>query len=319
MIRSLVRRAATVMLITLCVLIWYKHVSGAPSGGGPRGRDSICHGDHAVSRSGARRHGEFGHDSLENELAGVADLKRMMSNTAEGVSLISLEFEPEANIDEVLQRVRDRVSTAKNRLPPEADDTAVNEVSFADLPVMIVTISGPVDPEELKFIGEAVEEKVKRIPGVMDAKLSGGRTRQIRVQIDPMRLEHFGLKMVDVISSMRSENVTIPGGDMSVGDASYLLRVPGEFTSPEEIEQVAIKRKGDRPVFIRDVGQVVDGYADRTTYARMNGESAVSLAITKRTGANILTLSEEVKALVEAESSSWPEGVYYRRWETSRS
>ena len=313
MIRSLVRRAATVMLITLCVLIFgtstYQELprEAAPEveipfvmvttpyqGVAPEDMESLVT------------------TPLENELAGVADLKRMMSTSAEGVSLISLEFEPEANIDEVLQRVRDRVSTAKNRLPPEADDTAVNEVSFADLPVMIVTISGPVDPEELKFIGEAVEEKVKRIPGVMDAKLSGGRTRQIRVQIDPMRLEHFGLKMDDVISSMRSENVNIPGGDMSVGDASYLLRVPGEFTSPEEIEQVAIKRKGDRPVFIRDVGQVVDGYADRTTYARMNGESAVSLAITKRTGANILTLSEEVKALVEAESSSWPEGVYYR-------
>ena len=88
--------------------------------------------------------------------------------------------------------------------------------------------------------------------------------------------------------------------------------MPGEFTDPREIEEVAIKRKGDRPVFVRDVGRVVDGFADRSTYARMNGEPAVSLAITKRTGSNILELSEGVKALVAERSKAWPEGVRYR-------
>lgn len=249
---------------------------------------------------------------IENELSGVADLKKMSSTSAEGVSLITLEFEPEANIDESLQRVRDRVSTAEPKLPPEAEDTQVNEVSFSDFPILIVTIAGPVDETTLKKLGEDLEEKVKRVPGVLDAKLTGGRTREIRVQIDPIRLEHYGLSLGDVIGAIRDENVNIPGGDVAVGDANFLLRVPGEFGEPQEIEGVAIKRKGDRPVFIRDVGRVVDGFADRATYARMNGETAVSLAVTKRTGANILELNEAVKALVAEESQSWPVGVTYR-------
>ena len=119
----------------------------------------------------------------------------MSSTSAEGVSLITLEFEPEANIDEALQRVRDRVSTAENKLPADAEDTSVNEISFSDFPIMIVTIAGPVDEELLKKLGEDLQEEVKRVPGVLDAKLTGGRDREIRVQIDPIRLEHYALKM----------------------------------------------------------------------------------------------------------------------------
>ena len=313
MIETFVRRASTVLLVTFCVLVFgtstyldlpreaspeveipFVMVTTPYPGVAPEDIESLLT------------------NPLENELSGVADLKKIMSTSAEGVSLITLEFEPEANIDEALQRVRDRVSTAESKLPPEAEDTAVNEVSFSDIPVMIVTVAGGVDEVELKKIGEDLEQAVKRVKGVLDAKLSGGRTREIRVQIDPLRLDHYGLKLGDVISSIQSENVNIPGGDVAVGDANFLLRVPGEFVDPAEIEEVAIKRKGDRPVFVRDVGKVVDGFADRSTYARMNGEPAVSLAITKRTGANILAMSEEIKTVVAEESKNWPAGVKYR-------
>jgi CzcA family heavy metal efflux pump len=312
-IEGLVKRAATVLLVALCVTVFgivtyvtlpreaapdveipFVMVTTPYPGVAPEDIESLIT------------------NPIENELSGIQDLKKLSSTSAEGVSLITLEFEPEANIDEALQRVRDRVSTAENKLPADAEDTSVNEISFSDFPIMIVTIAGPVDEELLKRLGEDLQEEIKRVPGVLDAKLSGGRDREIRVQVDPIRLEHYALKMGDIINAIRDENVNIPGGDLAVGDANFLLRVPGEFTDPAEIERVAIKRKGDRPVFVRDVGRVVDGFADRSTYARMNGEPAVSLAITKRTGANILELSEGVKALVHERSAEWPEGVRYR-------
>jgi multidrug efflux pump subunit AcrB len=249
---------------------------------------------------------------LENELAGVADLKKMSSTSAEGFSAITLEFEPEANVDEALQRVRDRVGVAEPQLPPEAEDTAVREISFSDFPIMIVTIAGDVDEEVLKQLGEDLQDRLEGVPGVLNATLSGGRERQIRVQIDPIRLEHYALGMGDVIGAIGEENVNIPGGDLQVGGASFLLRVPGEFHDPTEIEQVALKRRGDRPVFVRDVGRVVDGFAERQTYARMNGEPAVSIAVTKRTGANILQLSEDIKAVVADQATRWPDGVRFR-------
>jgi multidrug efflux pump len=249
---------------------------------------------------------------LENELASVKDLKKMTSNSAEGASVISLEFEPEVVIEEALQLVRDRVNKAKPSLPDDADDSTVREISFSDMPILLVTLAGPVDETVLKSLGERLQDEVKRIPGVLDAKLSGGREREIRVEVDPPRLAHFGFSLSDVQDAISGENVNIPGGDVTAGASNYLVRVPGEFDTSSEILDVAVKRKGDRPVFVRDVAQLVDGYAPRTTYARMNGEPAVTVGVTKRAGANIVDIADAVKVAVAEQSQGWPEGVTHR-------
>jgi multidrug efflux pump len=249
---------------------------------------------------------------IENELSGVKDLKKMSSTSAEGASIMMLEFEPEVVIQDVLQRVRDRVGRVKSELPPDAEEPDIREVSFSDFPIVIITIAGPVDEERLKSLGERLEDDVGQIKGVLEAKLSGGRTREILVQVDPNRLMHFSLSLDDVIGAISEENVNIPGGDVTAGTSNYLLRVPGEFTEPSEIGGVAIKRVGGRPVFVRDVATVVDGYEDRGSYSRMNGQAAVSLAVSKRTGANILDIVDQVKAVSAEHQKKWPEGVTYR-------
>ncbi len=249
---------------------------------------------------------------LENELAGVKDLKKMSSTSYEGVSVIFLEFEPEVDIQDALQRVRDRANRARSKLPADAEDTEINEINFSDFPILLVTLGGPVDELVLKDLGERLEDEVRRIPGVLDATLSGGREREIQVHVDPNRLSHYGLSLGDVIVAIRDENVNVPGGDVRTGDSNVLLRIPGEIVDPREIEGIAIKRVGDRPVFVRDVGRVVDGFAPRTTYARMNGQPAVSLAVSKRSGANIVELVDAVKALVARHAERWPEGVEHR-------
>ncbi len=249
---------------------------------------------------------------LENELTGLKDLKEMRSTSAEGVSMISLEFEPEVVIEDVLQRVRDRVSRATSELPEDAEDTDVREISFSDMPIMIFTLGGPIDDVRLKRYGEDLQDELKRLPGVLDVTLSGGRTRQIRVQVDPVRLDHYSLSLNDVIGAVSSENVNIPGGDVRADGSSFLVRVPGEIDQPRELEGVAIKRVGDRPVFIRDVATVVDGFADQQTYSRMNRDPAISLALTKRTGANILEVASAAKEVTERHAKGWPEGTGYR-------
>ena len=122
---------------------------------------------------------------LENELAGVKDLKKMSSSSVEGASIISLEFEPEIVIEDALQQVRDRVNRAKAKLPTDAEEPSVREVSFSDVPVVIVTLAGDLDEESLKTLGDQMAEDFKRIGGVLDAKVTGGRERELKVQVDP--------------------------------------------------------------------------------------------------------------------------------------
>ena len=248
---------------------------------------------------------------MERELAGLQDVKKLSSTSAEGASIVSIEFEPDIVIEDALQKVRDRVNRAKVDLPSDAEEPQVREIAFSDMPIAIVTIAGPVDPETLKQLGEDLKDEVARIPGVLDTKLAGGLERQVRVQIDPQRLAYYGLAMHDITGAIGDENVNIPGGTLKVNDGNFLVRVPAEIGAARELEDVAIKRVGDQPVFIRDVGRVVWGFENRTSYARMNGRPAVSLTVSKRPGENIIYIVDDVRELVEAQSKTWPEGVTY--------
>jgi len=249
---------------------------------------------------------------IENELAGVKDLKTMKSTSAEGVSIISLEFEPEVDIEEALQKVRDGVNRAKPDLPQDAEDPTVQEISLDNMPIMLIDMAGTQDQEVLKDLADNLKDELKRIPGVLNVKVAGGTERQIRVQIDPARLASYGLSLNDVSSAIGNENVNIPGGEVQADASTFLLRVPGELKSAQDVEGVAIKRIGDRPVYVRDVGRVIDGYADRQTYARMNGQPTLSISLTKRAGSNLLEIADQAKATTAKAAETWPAGVSYR-------
>jgi multidrug efflux pump len=248
---------------------------------------------------------------LERELAAVRDIKKMSSTSAEGVSLVVIEFEPDVAMEEAIQSIRDRVGRAKPFLPSDAEEPEVREVSFSDIPILIVTLSGASE-QSLKKLAEKLQDEVSRVPGVLEAQIAGGLTRQIRVQVDPVRLAYYGISLNDVTSAIQAENVNIPGGEIEVGRGSFLVRVPGEFSSAREIEQVPVKRIGDVPVMVSDIARVIDGFRDRESYARMNSVPAISLAVTKRTGSNIVGVADQVKALTASQSKGWPDGVRYR-------
>ncbi|QQR89050.1 MAG: efflux RND transporter permease subunit [Myxococcales bacterium] len=313
MIAGLIKRRATVLLVVICVAVfgWKAYVS-LPREAAPDVEIPFVMVTTAYIGVSPEDIETLVTQPIENEIAGLKDLKKLSSTSAEGASIISLEFEPEVIIEDALQRVRDRVDRAKPKLPEDIEDPEIREVSFSDWPIVIITIAGDVDEVQLKNIAEDFQDDAKRISGVLDATLSGGREREIRVQIDPVRLAHYGLSLNDVIGAISDENVNIPGGNVTAGDSSVLLRVPGDVEDPSELEDVAIKRVGDRAVFVRDVGRVLDDFEDRESYARMNGQTAVSIGITKRSGANILELVNKIKVLAKKHSKRWPKGVSYR-------
>ncbi|RME05416.1 MAG: efflux RND transporter permease subunit, partial [Deltaproteobacteria bacterium] len=246
---------------------------------------------------------------LERELKELKDVEEMSSTSAEGISIITIEFTPEANIDEALQKVREKVDLAKPDLPKDAEDPVITEISFSDWPIIILTLSGDVGPVRLKAIGEDLEEKIEQIPGVLEVNLNGGVEREIQVLVDPKRLAYYRVTLDDVMHAVQGENVNLPGGDIDVGNASYLVRVPADFKHPGEIADLVVKMKGGKPVFVRDVARVVDGFKDRTTLARLDGREAISLGVTKRTGENIIRIIDEIKALVAREAKDFPPGT----------
>ncbi len=248
---------------------------------------------------------------IETELASLSDMKALKSTSAEGASIITIEFEPSTVIEDVLQQVRDRVSKAKPKLPEDAEEPDVREVSFSDIPVVIVSLAGPYDEQKLKALGEVAEERLKKIKGVLDVKLTGGLEKAIYIDVDAERIANLGISLDDVINSLRSENINMPGGTLTSGSTSMLIRIPGDFSMASDIENVAVKRKAGQAIFVRDIAKVVEGFEKRQSYSRLNQETAISIGVSKRSGANILEvvtgIKDEMKELQA--QNSWPENI----------
>ncbi|HSM15226.1 MAG TPA: efflux RND transporter permease subunit, partial [Thermoanaerobaculia bacterium] len=248
-------------------------------------------------------------DELERELQGIEGLKELTSTSLEGVSTVNVEFVSGTDIDFALQKVRDKVDIAKAEFPDDAEEPILRELNFSDVPILQVHLFGDLGPVELRRLAKELQDDVEAIPGVLRATLVGGVEREVQVDVDPERLRLYGVSLDDVIDTVRDENVSIPGGELRLSGQTLALRVPGEVDDPRKVEDFVIKAVGQKPIQIRDVANVTYGFKDRSSYSRINGRESVSLSIQKRTGANIIAVTDAIKAEVERRREAWPSSV----------
>jgi len=248
---------------------------------------------------------------LEKQLKGLEDLKEMTSSSSYGMSSITLEFESKVDMSDALQSVRDRVELAKPDLPTDPrNDLIVQEVSAADaFPVMQVNLAGDLDLFVLKKMGEDLQEELEQIKGVLGIDLVGGIENEVQVDVDPEKLAYYSLGLVDVQDAVALQNMTIPGGKLSMGLYDYQVRVPGEVERVEDILDFVVNVGVDPPVHIRDLATVTFGIRDRETISRVNGKDAVTLIVKKRSGENIIRIAEEVRGVVDRMLPTFPAGT----------
>jgi multidrug efflux pump subunit AcrB len=235
---------------------------------------------------------------LEDELSTISELDELTSTSIEGYSSITAQFATSVNLEDALQKVREKVDLAKGDLPEDAEDPAIMEFNFSEVPIMQVNLAGEYGLVRLKDLGEDIQDRLEQIPSVLRADLRGGLEREVKVDVDLAKLQFYGLSLNDVVDAIRNENVNIPGGSIDVGDTKYLVRVDGEFEDPALIQDLVVKARGGRPVYVRDVATVDFGFAERESYARMNGNEVVTLDIVKRSGENIIETAEQVRLAI---------------------
>jgi CzcA family heavy metal efflux pump len=248
-------------------------------------------------------------DPLERELKGLKGLKEITSISQESASIITCEFVSGTDIDDALQKVRDRVDLAKSDLPTDAEDPVLQEVSFSDIPIVQINLLGTVGPVVLKDLAEDLQDELETVSGVLRVNLVGGLEREVRVDVDPERLRLYGLSLDDVVDAIRDENVSIPGGDLKLGTQSFAVRVPGEVEGPLQVADFVIQARRGQPIFVSDVANVSFGFKDRESFARINGQESVALSVQKRFGANIVEVVDTVKEMVVDTEQRWPAGV----------
>jgi multidrug efflux pump subunit AcrB len=248
---------------------------------------------------------------IEKELAGLKGVKEITSASAEGLSLITIEFLPDVLVDDAMQYVRDKIDLAKAELPTEVEEPILKEISFADFPILIVNISGDISPVRLKVIADELEEAIESLPGVLNCDVLGALEREIRLEIDQDQVVAYGLTIPEIVGLIPAENVNISAGGLETAGTKFNVRVPAEFVEPEEVDELVIAVRNGRPIYLTDVAQVRDTFKDRTSFSRLNGEASITLTVQKRTGENIIHIAERVKAVLAEAQRRVPLGVRF--------
>ncbi|MCL4215532.1 MAG: efflux RND transporter permease subunit, partial [Candidatus Hydrogenedentes bacterium] len=246
---------------------------------------------------------------LERKLANLKNIKQITSTSVEGVSSVFLEFDADSDVDDSLQRVRDKVDQARNDLPADAEDPVITELNISEFPIMILSLTGELPLPILTEIAEDIEDRIETIKGVLDVKVIGQYEREIQIVVDPVRVVEYGVSMSDLISITRLENVNTPGGSLDLGEGKYLMRTPGEIRSPEELNNLVVKQGAQGTVYLRDIAEVVDGYKETTSISRVNGKPSLTLTISKRAGENIVAVAEQIQDEIERTNASLPAGI----------
>ena len=236
---------------------------------------------------------------VEEELSTISDIKELTSTSVEGYSNVTAEFETTVNIEEALQQIREKVDLAKPELPEDAEEPAIVEFSFSELPIMQVNLAGDFDLVYLKDLAEDLQDELESVPEILRVDVRGGLEREVKVDVHLSRLQFYNIALQDVIDAIAAENVNIPGGSIDVGDQRFLVRVDGEFDDPELIEDLVITAEDGGPIYVRDLADVEFGFSERESYARLDGSPVVTLDIVKRSGENIIETADRVKAVIE--------------------
>ena len=250
---------------------------------------------------------------IENELTGLKGVKEVRSSSAEGLSTIIVEFMPDVAIDDAMQYVRDKVDQAKPELPDAAEEPFIKEINVAEMPIMMVNITGSISLVRLKDIAERLEEVIEQqIDGVLNVDVLGGLEREIRLEVDQDKLVAYGLSIPEVLTLIGGENVNISAGGLETAGTRFTVRVPAEFTDPGEANQLVLAIRNGKPIYLLDVARVADTFKDRASYARLNGKSSITLSIQKRIGADILPIADGVRAVLEKAGAKAPRGVEFK-------
>lgn len=248
-------------------------------------------------------------DVIEEAVNSVSGIVELRSTSYEGLSIVMIQFELEKNADVAAQEIRDRVDRVLGKLPPGIDPPRVEKLDPDAAPLLYVTLRGPGTPQELtQFAEDEVKERLEGKRGVGSIELLGGRERQIRVEVDPRRLEAHGIAISDVSQAIKRENLELPGGTMSQGTRSFQVRVPGRVKTAEELALVPVSMHNGYVVRVGDVATVSDTSEEAESLANIDGEPTILLTITRQSGTNAIEVADGLMEELETIRRDLPAG-----------
>ena len=247
---------------------------------------------------------------LENTLNSVEHLKHITSNSRENVSVITMQFEYGYDIDDLTNDVRDKLDMVSNSLPNDANTPIIFKFSTDMIPIVMLSVQAEESQKALyKILDENVVNPLARIDGVGTVSIAGSPKREINVYMNPQKMEAYGLSVAKVSAAIAAENRNITNGSVDIGTTTYTVRVEGEFTDPQQMNNVVVGSHNGANVYLRDVARIVDNVEERSQSTFTNGKQGAIVIIQKQSGANSVAISEKVLKMLPDLRKSLPSDV----------
>jgi len=245
---------------------------------------------------------------IEGAVSVIQGIKEITSESTEGNSRVRVSFTWGTNLDAASNDVRDRLDRVINLLPDEIDRPQIRKFDPNSAPILFYGASSDLDPIELRrLIDDQISYRIEQVPGVASLDVWGGLEREIRIEIDPDRLRALQLSLDTVRNAIRDANISLPAGTIKAGNTEIRLRTPGELTAVDQLLDLVVDRRGDVPVYLKQVAEVNDTHSEVTRIVRINGKPGVRLAIRKQSGTNTVAVAEQAKKAIEQINRDFPQ------------
>ena len=232
---------------------------------------------------------------LENQLKTIEGIEEMNGSASNGFGSVLLEFDIKFDKDKALGDVREKVDMVKSKLPQDAEEPVVLEFNMAELPTIVVSLSGDVPDRTLFYHAKRLQTKIESMPGVLEAPVTGDREDLMEILVSPSKLENYNISLMDLIRSITGNNRLVAAGSIDKGQGKFSIKVPAVYESAQDVYNLVIFSSGDGAVTLGDVAEIRKTYKDTESYARVNGKPAVALQVKKRIGENVLEINEKVR------------------------
>jgi len=248
-------------------------------------------------------------DKVEGAVNTISGIDELRSTSVEGVSQVFITFLLEKNPDIAAQEVRNKIDLILNDLPLTAEQPIVQKLDTDAAPVVRIAVSAPRSLREVTDVADnRIKQQIESINGVGDVQIIGGRRREIQIWVDPDKLRAFNVTVAQVADAVRAQNMEVPGGRVEEGARELTVRTMGRIVEPSEFNNLVVSTQGTYAVKLSDVGYAEDGAEEPRTEARLNGQPAVTLIVSKQSGQNTVAVADAVKARLQEIGKTLPPG-----------
>ena len=246
---------------------------------------------------------------VETKLKSIGNVKEMRSTAFEGGGYVLLEFEAGFDSKAALADVRAKVDEAKRDLPRDVDEPIVQEVNLSLYPVLVVALAGNVPERTMLRIARNAKNAIEQVPGVLSAELRGARDETVEIVAEPMLMKSYNISLDQLITATQASNSLVAAGALEGASGRFAVKVPALIEKPADVLKNPVVASQGATVTVGDLATVKPTFKDATSITRVNGHPAMTIEVSKRTGANLIDTVDGVKKTVERLKATWPDGV----------